>query len=695
MTQATKNTLFWIAILSVVVLVQWLFRGLFFVYLDSIESIPLSSEFWHSIGIGLRFDIRLAALLTLPLMFLLLFRTWIVGKGWEKPYKALVFTYLVTLFLLLIGVFIADFYHYVYLQERLNASVMRFATNAGDSFQMMWESYPVIKLFIGSILTAAVLTVLSNWFYKKVYQRISTPNTISKASKRWSIARNVVLVMVVSYFSLMGKVTSIVPVRWSEAFFSRDPSLVAIALNPVLFLYDSSNFQQDNFNLDRTTAYLPDIQRFVGVPEQTAEANAPMTSKVLSRMVQAPPANKPNIIFIHMESLGANRMGVFGNHLDATPFLDDLSRKGVLFSRFYVPSVGTAKSIFALMTGIPDISLVKTATRNPYAVDQYIPINAAKDYEKYYFIGGSANWAQVRGLLTHNIQDLKLYEEGMWESPEIDVWGISDYSLFKESNQILTQSKKPFVAFIQTAGNHKPYTIPDEDNGFEALPLTEKDIEGSGFSEVAQFQATRLLDHNLKMFFEMAEQAGYLKNTIFVLYGDHNGPAKPTKILADDEAAHISAHHVPLIIYYGGEERLIPQPQIIDAPASLVDAVPTALAAAGISHELRTLGRNLFQPNQSDSKAFLFSSRDRVHAKLGIVTSDYIARFMDNGELVESVTFAPNEKQELNEAQLHDAKDWALGMYEVSRFLTVNNFQSSATNANVATLTDDTNNHSN
>ena len=131
---------------------------------------------------------------------------------------------------------------------------------------------------------------------------------------------------------------------------------------------------------------------------------------------------------------------------------------------------------------MPDIELNKTSSRNPLVVRQHTIINAFKGYDKYYFLGGSANWGEIRGLLLHNIPGLHVFEEGSYSSPRVDVWGISDLNLFEEANKVLRKKKgKPFFAIIQTSGNHKPYTIPDDNRGFKVLAADEDEVVKYGF----------------------------------------------------------------------------------------------------------------------------------------------------------------------------------------------------------------------
>ena len=142
--------------------------------------------------------------------------------------------------------------------------------------------------------------------------------------------------------------------------------------------------------------------------------------------------------------------------------MDMLSKQGVFFDRFYVPMVGTARSVFGMITGIHDVAEVETATSNPQIVDQYTLVNSLKGYQKKYFIGGSASWRNIRGLLNKNIPDMKIIEQKDLDYPRLDVWGISDHDLFATAHGNLTslETKEPFFAIIQTATNHRPYSIP-------------------------------------------------------------------------------------------------------------------------------------------------------------------------------------------------------------------------------------------
>ena len=187
--------------------------------------------------------------------------------------------------------------------------------------------------------------------------------------------------------------------------------------------------------------------------------------------------------------------------------MDSILNYSTLFSNFYIHKTGTAASVFASITGLPDVDNVETASRNPMIIDQRIIFDQFKGYEKLYFLGGSANWANIRGVFQSNITDLKIFEEGSYqEENRADVWGIDDYELFKEADkelQKLQQQNKPFIAYIQTATNHMPFTVPDEKENYRPLKENEINKEAlnkSGFKSVAQINALRYLDFNVDTF---------------------------------------------------------------------------------------------------------------------------------------------------------------------------------------------------
>jgi phosphoglycerol transferase MdoB-like AlkP superfamily enzyme len=259
------------------------------------------------------------------------------------------------------------------------------------------------------------------------------------------------------------------------------------------------------------------------------------------------------------------------------------------------------------MFGIPDVSSWQASAHNPLAVDQSSIANAFTGYDKFYFLGGSANWSNIRGMLAHNLDGLKIYEEGSYPGvPVVDVWGISDEDLFLAANDALRRETKPFFAIIHTAGNHRPYDIPKVTHGFKIEKVDTDALRANGFESNEEYNSFRYLDHSLGVYFAAARKEKYFDNTIFVMYGDHGtrtGAPGETLTLGDLSPV---VYHVPMVVYAPG---FVKQGRRIDTPSSHVDILPTVASFAGRPYVNRTLGVDLLDPAAaSRSVAFVFTT---------------------------------------------------------------------------------------
>jgi phosphoglycerol transferase MdoB-like AlkP superfamily enzyme len=213
---------------------------------------------------------------------------------------------------------------------------------------------------------------------------------------------------------------------------------------------------------------------------------------------------------------------------------------------------------------------------------------------------------------------LRIYEEGDYEAPRLNVWGVSDLDLFDRANEVLSQQSGPFFAFIQTAGNHGPYSIPDDPRGFELVDLDEETVRENGFPSLAAYNSFRLLDYSLGHFFRSARDSDWFERTIFVMYGDHGAPSARATTW---EQIGLTHHHVPLVIHVPWRSDL---PGRVDHVASLVDLLPTCLGLMQVPYSNSTLGRDLLVP-RSGERHFAFIEH-------GLLTNDYMLRVDPGGE---------------------------------------------------------------
>ncbi|MEC8984566.1 MAG: LTA synthase family protein, partial [Candidatus Neomarinimicrobiota bacterium] len=560
-----------------------------------------------------------------------------------------------------------DMGHYSYLGRRIDISVLRFLENPQISAQMVWESYPVI----------IILIILSFIFigFKLIYDFVpailyTTP--ILKTAKRKFFGFTISSLIIL--FSAWGTLKQY-PLRWSDAFFSNNSFISALGLNPILYYNDTRRFARDDFNINKAKEYHRDIVEFLGIKDQ--DPGILNYGRYATKLDH--PTQSPNIVIIFLESVGANRLSKLGNSLNATPNLDQIIEDGIFFKRFYVPMVGTARSVFTMVTGIPDVARIKTSSRNPRINKQYSIINDFTGYEKHYIMGGSAGWANIRGFLQLNIPDLLITELDDLKSPRLDVWGVSDYDLFKETHQIFENIDpgKPFFAIIQTATNHRPYSIPDNVTSFKVDHLSKEKVNHAGFKSVDQYNAMRLLDHTIGEYFSYAKKSKYFSNTVFFLFGDH-GTSDPwaKHMPQSDYELLLRSYHVPLIIYGPG---IIKGGIMRNDIAMLPDLIPTAAGFAGISYHNQTLGRDLMSIADNQEGLALTVGKKHARPTIGVFGSHYYLTMYHDGKDIRlydlNITGSP---EDIHREQPEIASKYSRlvqGLYETSKYMLYHNSQ--------------------
>ncbi len=548
------------------------------------ESAPedLLRAFW----LGSRFDLRLAALIVLPLVAL-------AGLRPLSPYRSgaahrLWSVYFVVTAAVWTTIYAVDFGHYGWLDRRLEASALEHLLPLDTAARVVWESYPVV--WIAGALGAFLLLYgrAASWVLRAA-SRIG-----ARPPSRWSHAACSLAFIFGLALALLGS-ASRYPLRWSHAFFSPEPFTSALALNPVLYLADTWPYLAGRYRADpaRMIAARPEVADYLGL--------APEHSDKLERWVEprSTLSSRPNVVVIILESFGANKTGLFGNPLGPTPNFDRIARRSLLFRSFFVASRGTARAIFSLLTGTPDVT--RRASRNPMIVDQHLILGDFVDYRKLYFYTGDLAWGNLRGLLQNNVPGLRIFEEKDYHSPHNDGWGISDLHLFEEADRVFRATPEPFFAFIQTSGNHRPYTIPSDHRGFERIDRLETStLLAAGIRSLEELNSLRFMDHALGQFFAMAQQGAYFDNTLFVMLGDHGSLGSGS---TPWQKIGLTALHVPLVIF--APARL--EPREIDRVVSSLDLMPTLAGLAGAGYVNSTLGRDALDPEPRSASAFAAS----------------------------------------------------------------------------------------
>ncbi|WP_142686178.1 LTA synthase family protein [Chitinophaga polysaccharea] len=647
-------------------LLMVMFRAIFYLFFFK-TTITEHAAILKAWNLGLRFDLRLALYLMIPILLLTLITR---NKFFtSRTIRNINFTYFFLIYLLLTLLYILDLGHYDYLGQRLDPSVLRFLAKGerADNARMVWQSYPVVRGALGIF----VFMFLVYRLQKTTWRKFAAQPVIHL--RKWPFTGYVIGMVLLFAAGIYGNIAYF-PLRWSQAMFTRDNGVTSLGLNPILYFASNFSVKGDTYNLEATKKYYPYVASYLKV-DSTDANNLNYVRTV------AGDSSKPrlNVVLVMLESTGAAITSMYGNPMQATPNMKRLADSGILFKNFYVPAISTAKTVFGVHTGLPDITAVKTASRHPKMLDQRIVMDQFKGYDKLYLLGGNTNWANIRAVFTNNVEGIRIYEEGMYKSGKADVWGISDYDLITEASGIFKEDndkKQPFVAFLQLADNHPPYTTTSGAGDFKKV--TEKDLDmkkfkQSGFVSVDQFNALRYEDYNVGHLIDMARKDGYLDNTIFVFFGDHNCVLNPYSFMPLPEyELSTGGVHVTAFMYSPGHLA----PQTVTTPGSLLDVYPTVAKMVGMPYRNYTLGTDLFDSTRVNNK-YVFMTYLRNQMPFYAMLGDrylYEINMATNATALYDLKGDPLKNISARQADTAKSLDnLTRGFYESTRYLMFNN----------------------
>ncbi len=326
--------------------------------------------------------------------------------------------------------------------------------------------------------------------------------------------------------------------------------------------------------------------------------------------------DKPNFVFLIIESLSRNFSGPDACWGSFTPFLDSLAKNSLYWSNFLVTSERTFNVLPSSFASLPygDKGFMALIEEGRYP--DFLSLNSflsRAGYHNNFFYGGWANFDYKKVFLKETGIDFILDETGFGsEYKKIDsledgfTWGYPDHAVFLRSMEILDSFPyQPRMDIYLTLSTHDPFLPPSPEywekiffKHLKKLNIPEKE---SSFYEQrkAQFSTILYTDDAIRQLFNDYKQRPGFENTIFFIFGDHHMPMH--------DFNQIEKYHVPLIIY----SPMLEKSKIFPAISSAADITPTILSLMNENFDLETpqlvhwLGCPLDTSNTFQSKKFI------------------------------------------------------------------------------------------
>lgn len=244
-----------------------------------------------------------------------------------------------------------------------------------------------------------------------------------------------------------------------------------------------------------------------------------------------------SIITIHAESIQSFVIGLKINGIEVTPNLNKLVAGGLYFDNFYTQvSVGTSSDTeFTLNTSLMPAS---TGTAFVSYFDRtYISIPSLLKKEGYYsmaFHGNSADYWNRRTMHKTLSYD-KFYAKDSFQIDEKIGLGLSDASFFKQSVPYLKtemeKNEKIYATMIMLTNHtpfynvsqYAPFDVSLKEQVFENGEQVEKIYPYMTDTKLGRYlQSVHYADQEIGNFIDALEAEGLMKNTVIVVYGDHD-----------------------------------------------------------------------------------------------------------------------------------------------------------------------------
>jgi len=549
-----------------------------------ISNIPVS-DLLFSYAIGFRFDLIITGYTMAPLIAGMFFPAGLSRRMWWNLWLG----FALSLFSFL-AVMEPDFYREFH--TRLNSLVFQYLKEDPKTvISMLWHGFPVLRyLMLCGVMAGSAIAIL-----RLIDRRTRKPDIRYRYRSRLLIA---IVLILLNILSIRGTLRFGPPLRWGDAFHG--PHLFAnhLALNGSFTLAkaveQSMGRRKENPWLKKMEGKeaLALVQRDWLLPQETL--TAPEKYPLLRRfdpLQPAPASPYRNVVLILMESLSAQRIGVFGNTLKVTPFFDELAAGGLLFDHIFSNGTHTHQGMFATLGCFPNLPNYEYLMNQPegsYRFSGLPKVLSGRNYDNVFVYNGDFAWDNQIGFFRAQGVS-KFIGRNDFVNPRLldPTWGVTDEDMFDRAfDEIvkLEKSGRPFYAILQTLSNHIPYSLPDP------MPVEKVMVNGT---EEGHLTAMRYADYALGQFFRKVKNRGGFDDTLFVITGDH-GFGGGVQITDMD----LFRFHVPLLFI--GKDIQARFGKTNETVGSQVDIVPTVMGMLGGSYMHHCWGRDLLALPEGD-----------------------------------------------------------------------------------------------
>ncbi|WP_439882974.1 LTA synthase family protein [Pontibacter sp. MBLB2868] len=558
-------------------------RAIFLIYhLDKTEQLT-SADVAYTFLYGLRLDLSFSAYIcAFPFILALISAIWS-----RLPVIGAIRIYTFLLLVLISILLSADLELYTFWGFRLDTTPLQYLNTPGE----MVATAATAPVFLLSLITF----VLSASFIL-LYLRAFDIRHFKFAHRKLLLGSLSLVYLALLVLPLRGGWQQI-PINQSVVYFSEKPYANHAGLNmPWNLMHALLKYNKTSSN----PYHYMDEHKAEGIVKSLYKNSPSDTLDILN-------TQRPNVLFIILESYTAKFVGSLGGETGVTPHLDSLAAQGINFTNMYASGDRSEKGMVALLSGYPVqtiTSIIKTPKKTE-KLPQLSKVFEKQGYSTSYYYGGELEFANIKSFLLNGGYDKLIDKYDFDPSTYNSKWGAHDHVLFDRVLQDLKQEKKPFFTTVYTLSSHEPFEIP----------ITPK-YPGSD-NEALFRNSVYYTDWALGRFIEQAKKEAWWKNTLVVLVADHGHP------LPGYDPNHApSKFHIPFILTGGAVKQ---KGIAITTVGAQTDIATTLLEALKLPHSDFAWGRDLLSAPDNPFAFYVFNDGFGLVTPQGVVTYDNVA----------------------------------------------------------------------
>ena len=316
-------------------------------------------------------------------------------------------------------------------------------------------------------------------------------------------------------------------------------------------------------------------------------------------------ADGQDLVLIMTESLSAETIGCFGDERDATPNLDRILSRSVVFDRFFSSGSRSSHGLFATLFSVP-AQLGSPVMHSSLILNRFrgLPtILRERGYLTTFIYGGVYEFTNAEGVLRHAGFDRIIGEPLPDSDAERGSWGYHDRPMFERLlNELSTPSDRPrlTVFFTQSLHNRSLPEHADREALRQRFPVTTRDYH--------YYRLLAYTDDCLGWFYDEACERGLLDDAVLMIVSDHTNHKNPDLI---------ENYRIPFAIHAPG--RLAPARH--STVGGQLDVLPTALSLLGVDAAHASFGADLLARARAGAPGSAFLT---IGDSIGWVDDQYL-----------------------------------------------------------------------